>query len=77
MPHTPSPMDHRRALTDLSVSLRDVAVRVAQLEASQSESPFPSPSFGAGLRRVHADLARLLVRVDALRRIGGGRAMRP
>jgi hypothetical protein len=70
-------MDPHRALNDLSVSLRDVAVWVARLEASQSESPFPSPSFGVGLRRVHADLARLLVRVDALRRTGGGGAVQP
>ncbi|PAP75186.1 hypothetical protein [Rubrivirga marina] len=63
-------MDRIRVLKDLSASLRDVAARVGRLEASQQSSPFPSPSFGAGLRRVRDDLARLLVQVDALCRVG-------
>ncbi len=65
-------MDRSRALTALSASLRAVAARVARLEASQWESAFPSRTFGAGLRRVRADLGRLLVQVDALRRTDGG-----
>ena len=65
-------MDQIRALKELSASLRDVAARVVRLEASQWESRFPSRSFGAGLRRVRADLGRLLVQVDALRRADDG-----
>ena len=53
---------------DLAASLHDLADRVARLDATQSQSRFPSARFGHGLGQIRDELDRLRADVEAYAR---------